>query len=85
MFCVISPTVDASGTKRTWKKTQAEAAKHGQRLLSEQAARSGKGGGGRRLFIVKVVEVVELPGPTVNRRKPEADDFDQMGVDLNEA
>lgn len=73
-FCVIAPFVDGQGVKRTWRATQEEAAKHGIKLIERSCDRNGIKT--KRLLVVKVVEVLEVPPSViVTRREPKADDL----------
>lgn len=72
-YRVISPNVDAAGTKRTWRETQEEAVKHAQALIEKKHRASGPK---QRLFVVQVVQVVEEPPRTETVvRSPGEDDF----------
>lgn len=71
-FCVIGPSVNNS-FGRTWKKTQAEAAKHARKLINQSVDSAGNPKT-RKLFVVQVVEVIEVPGPTLISRRLEEDD-----------
>lgn len=57
------------GIGRTWVESEAEAVAHAQKLL-ERECRTGKA---NRLFVMKVVKVVEITTPTTVRDLLEGD------------
>src|SRR3954467_495678 len=78
LYCVIHPFVDSQSVRRSWKRTQAAAAKHAKQLLAGNAARAAAGKpSARKLYVVKVVEVLELPGPKIDSRRPNVDDVEE--------
>lgn len=67
-FCVIGTSVTENHPiKRTWRKTQEAAARHAEKLIAD--SQSGSTFRTKKLLVVKVVEVVEVPVPTLTRRK----------------
>ena len=74
LYCVIGVSVGQFG--RTWKKSQADAVKHAKKLIRDSVSN------GRpkteRLFVVQIVEVVEVPQMEVTTRKLSADDVEDL-------
>lgn len=67
-FCVIGTSVTENHPiKRTWRKTQEAAARHAEKLIAD--SQNGSTFRTKKLLVVKVVEVVEVPVPTLIRRK----------------
>lgn len=83
-FCVISPTVDASGHRRTWHKDLAKAVAHGRRLINQNAER-GNAKKTSRLFVVQVVRVLETPPlVTVTDRDPKVDEEEYGDIEVED-
>lgn len=73
-YCVISSTVN-NDFGRTWKKDKDAAIAHAKKLIRN----SGVSGGlpkCRKLFVVQVVEVVEVAGPPITTRSMSAEDVE---------
>lgn len=82
-YCVISPTVDAKGVARTWKATSEEAVTHAQHLIERSYERGGNRT--RRLFVVEVIKVVEVPSVVnIDVREPKAEDVGEYSYDIEE-
>jgi hypothetical protein len=75
-FCVISTTVN-NDYGRTWKKDKAAAVAHAKKLIRNSPLSNGVPKC-RKLFVVQVVEVVEVPGPAISTRSVTADDIEDL-------
>lgn len=76
-YCVIATTVN-NDYGRTWKKDLDGAVSHGKKIIRN----SGSSGGlpkCRKLFVVQVVQVLEVEGPPVTVRGATAEDFEEAG------
>lgn len=75
LFCVIGAVVNTT-FGRTWKKTQEDAVKHAKKLIRNSVVN------GRpkteKLFVVQIVEVVEVPQMEVTSRRLSADDMEDL-------
>lgn len=66
--CVIGRE-SPNGIGRTWVGSEAEAIAHAQKLLTQERGKPNS----PRLFVVKVVKVVEILTPTVVREMVDSD------------
>jgi hypothetical protein len=76
LYCVIAASV-ANGTfGRTWKKTQEDAVKHAKKIIRNSVVN------GRprteKLFVVQIVEVVEVPQMDITSRRLSTDDVEDL-------
>jgi hypothetical protein len=74
LFCVIGTTVNSS-FGRTWKKAKADAVAHARKLIKNSANNAGNPTT-RKLYVVQVVAVVEVPGPRIDARDVTAEDLE---------
>ncbi len=74
LFCVIRPTATQT-FGRTWKTEMADAVKHATKMIRNKMDSSNKI---ERLFVVQVVQVVELPQAKVDVRGVSAEDVDDL-------
>lgn len=73
-FCVIGTTVN-NDFGRTWKRDLETAVAHGKKLIRNSTQANGMPKC-RKLLVVQVVEVLEVEGPPIVRRKAIEEDFD---------
>lgn len=77
-YCVIGPNVMQNHPiTRTWKKEQESAAKHAEKLINDSF--DGSRTRVKRLLVVKVVEVIEVSGPPISRRRGSEISADDVG------
>lgn len=76
LFCVIGATVN-SQFGRTWKKAKADAVAHARKLIKNSVGDNGNPRI-RKLYVVQVVEVVEVPGIRVDSRAVNAEDLEDL-------
>lgn len=79
-FCVIGVSVTENHPiKRSWKKTHEAAAKHAEKLINDSF--TGTTHRTKKLLVVKVVEVIEVPTPSLRRRAVKGED---VGIETPE-
>lgn len=78
LFCVVGAAVNASQA-RTWYGHQSEAAQHARDLIGHKNPRSNSQNA-KRLYVVKIVEVIEETSPPINNRAVSVSDFADLNV-----
>lgn len=75
-FCVIGLTAGNYG--RNWKTDKEAAIAHAKKLIRNSATTEGGQPKTRKLLVVQVVSVVEVPGPQIDARDVNAEDVEDL-------